>query len=111
MPEAGTKRYFVEYLDHAQGIKAIKDGGGDPDYDTMWDYCDQSEIEVCRPFPSKKTAVRWANENKELDVFSMPRIREDTFVVRLADEEHFATSGWEQTGYWEMDGTDIVEFE
>jgi hypothetical protein len=103
-PEIGDWRYFVEYLDHAQGIAAIKAGGGDPDNDTMWDFCDQDEITVRKEFPTKSKAVAWAQRNKKLDVFNMPRIVEETFTERAGDDEYYPVKGWEQTGYWETDG-------
>lgn len=109
-PALGDWRYFVEYLDHAAGIKAIKDGGGDVEHATMWDYCDQGEITVRKPFPTKSKAVAWAQRNKRLDVFCMPRIVEETFTNRPEDWRHVSVRGWEQTGYWETDGqTEIGE--
>lgn len=57
MPEVGDWRYFVEYLDLAKGIAAIKEGGGDPDNDTMWDFCDQGEITVRREFTTRPRAM------------------------------------------------------
>ena len=105
-PELEDERYFVEYLDHAQGIAAIKQGGGDIECDTMWDYCDQNEITVRKQFPSKWRAVEWARRHNKADVFHMPRIVEETYQERSADQRQ----GWEQTGYWEMDGrTEINE--
>jgi hypothetical protein len=97
-PEPGDIRYFVEYLDYAQGVAAIKAGGGDVENDTMWDYCDQGEITVRREFVSKWRAVAWAKRNKKLDVFYMPRIVEETYSER-----------WEQTGYWETDCTTEID--
>jgi hypothetical protein len=111
MPEIGDWRYFVEYLDHAKGVAAIKEGGGDPDNDTMWDFCDQGEITMRREFPTKSKAVAWAQRNKALDVFRMPRIEEQTFTERPGDERHFAVKSWEQTGYWETDGQTDIEQE
>lgn len=110
MPEIGDWRYFVEYLDHAQGVAAIKAGGGDPDNDTMWDYCSQDEITVCKDFPTKSRAVAWAQKNKKLDVFNMPRIVEQTYT-----QAHWDDTGepgqryWEQTGYWETDGQTEID--
>jgi hypothetical protein len=110
VPQVGDWRYFAEYLDVAKGIAAIKSGGGDPDMDTMWDYCDQDEIMVHRPFPTKSKAVAWAQRNKKLDVFHMPRIVEETFTEHSADSLHSRVLCWEQTGYWEMDGqTEITK--
>jgi hypothetical protein len=107
----GDWRYFVEYLDHAQGVAAIKKGGGDPDNDTMWDFCDQEEITVRKEFATKSRAVAWAQKNKKLDVFHMPRIIEETYQERPEDYRHVLVRGWEQTGYWEVDGqTEIEEF-
>jgi hypothetical protein len=110
MPNIGEWRYFVEYLDHIEGVKAIKDGGGDINNDTMWDYCDQEEITVRKSFPTKSKAVAWAQRNKKLDVFHMPRIAEETFTERPGDAKHLPVRAWEQTGYWETDGqTEIDE--
>jgi len=107
----GDWRYFVEYLDHAQGIAAIKAGGGDTEYDTMWDFCDQGEITVRKEFPTKSKAVAWAQRNKKLDVFEMPRIIEETYTEQPEDYRHHSVRGWEQTGYWEADGQTEIEFE
>ena len=103
-PQLGDWRYFVEYLDHIKGIAAIKAAGGDPEYDTMWDFCDQGEITVRKEFPTKSKAVAWAQRNKNLDVFHAPRIEEQTFIEHPADMRHFAAQSWEQSGYWETDG-------
>jgi hypothetical protein len=103
-PEVGDWRYFVEYLDHAQGVTAIKKGGGDPDNDTMWDFCDQGEIAVRKVFLTKSRAIAWAQRNRKLDVFNMPRIEEQTYEERAGDDEHLPVKGWVQTGYWECDG-------
>lgn len=106
-PEIGDWRYFVEYLDHAQGVAAIKAGGGDPDNDTMWDFCDQDEITVRREFTTRSRAMEWARKNKKLDVFHMPRIVEETYTEHLGDALHDPVKAWEQTGYWETDGAEI----
>lgn len=103
-PEIGDWRYFVEYLDHAKGVAAMKEYGAHPDTDTMWDFCSQDEITVRKDFPTKSRAVAWAQKNKKLDVFNMPRVVEETFTERPRDDEHFAVKAWEQTGYWETDG-------
>lgn len=110
MPEIGDWRYFVEYLDHAQGIAAIKAGGGDPENDTMWDYCDQGEITVRKEFATRPRAMEWARRNKKLDVFHMPRVVEETYRQAFwEDTGEVIPNGacWEQTGYWETDGTEI----
>jgi len=107
MPAIGDWRYFVEYLDLAKGMTAIMKGGGDVNSDTMWDYCDQGEITVRRDFPTKSKAIAWAQRNRKLDVFNMPRIVEETLQERPADSRHYAVQSWEQTGYWEVDGTEI----
>jgi hypothetical protein len=107
--EIGDWCYFVEYLDHAQGLAAIKAGGGNPEHDTMWDFCDQDEITVRKEFPTKSKAVAWAQRNKKLDVFNMPRIIEKTFTERAGDDEHYPVKGWEQTGYWEIDGQTEID--
>jgi hypothetical protein len=108
-PEPGDLRYFVEYLDVAQGIAAIKAGGGDAENDTMWDYCSQDEITCRIEFTAKFRAVAWARRNKKLDVFNMPRVVEETYQERPADNLHNAVRSWEQTGYWETDGTTEIE--
>lgn len=109
-PELGDFRYHVEFLDHAQGVAIMRAKGADPDNDTMWDYCDQGEI-MARSiqFPSKWRAVQWARRNKKRDVFHMPRIVEETYQERPADWQHVAVRGWDQTGYWEMNGSTEIE--
>ena len=111
LPKIGEWRYFVEYLDYAAGVAAIKEGGGDPDNDTMWDYCDQGEITIRKEFPTKSKAVAWAQKNKKLDVFHMPRIEEETFMAAAGDELHLPVTSWEQTGYWEVDGQTEIYFD
>ena len=111
LPILGDWRYFVEYLDHAAGLKAIRDGGGDVEYDTMWDFCDQGEITIRKEFPTKSKAVAWARRNAKLDVFHMPRIVEETFTERPGDSRHLSVRSWEQTGYWEVDGQTEIEGE
>jgi hypothetical protein len=108
-PEVGDLRYFVEYIDYAQGVAAIKAGGGNVENDTMWDYCSQDEITVRKEFTAKFRAVAWARRNKKLDVFNMPRIVEETYQEHPADREHFGVRGWEQSGCWETDGTTEIE--
>jgi hypothetical protein len=110
MTKVGDWRYFVEYLDLAKGVAAMMDRGGDPDVDTMWDFCEQGEITVRRRFLTKLKAVNWARRNKKLDVFSMPRIVEETFVDRQPNNDRFfPVQCWERTGYWEADGKTEIE--
>lgn len=109
MVDVGELRYFVEYLDFAKGVAAIKAGGGDVENDTMWDFCDQGEITVRKEFTGKWRAVEWARRNKKLDVFHMPRIVEETYTHRPEDYRHVSVRGWEQTGYWEADGRTPIE--
>lgn len=108
-PEPGDIRYFAEYLDYAQGVAAMKEAGADPDNATIWDYCSQEEITVRKEFTAKFRAVAWARRNKKLDVFHMPRIVEETYEERPEDWRHHSVRGWEQTGYWETDGTTEIE--
>ena len=110
-PEIGDFRYFVEYLDYAQGIALMKAAGADPEKDTIWDYCSQDEISVRRPFVSKWRAVEWAKRHKKEDVFHMPRIVEETYQDFPEDKLHFGARCWVQTGYWEMNGSTEIEGE
>lgn len=106
MTEIGDFRYFVEYLDHAKGVAEMKAAGADPDRDTMWDYCDQGEIQTRKEFPSKWRAVEWARRHKKMDVFHMPRIVEETYHYTAGDDLHHPSPPhWDQTGYWEMNGS------
>lgn len=107
-PEIGDCRYFVEYLDYAQGLAIVKAAGGNID-NGLWDYCDQGEITVRKEFPAKWRAVAWAKRHKKDDVFHMPRIVEETYRERPADSEHFAVKDWEQTGYWETNGSTEID--
>lgn len=107
--EIGDCRYFVEYLDYAQGVAEMKKAGADPEKDGLWDYCSQDEISVRKPFPAKWRAVEWAKRHKKEDVFHMPRIVEETYQERPADAQHFAVKGWEQTGYWETNGSTEID--
>jgi hypothetical protein len=103
-PEA--KRYYVEYLDWAKGhalmVEGCKKHGDDPEHATLWDYCDQSEITVLRPFPSKEAALAWTRQNAKLDVFNMPRVREQTLTLYDTDDRSRPISPtlvWDPTGY------------
>lgn len=108
-PEIEDCRYFVEYLDYAQGVAEMKKAGADPETDTIWDYCSQDEILVRKKFPAKWRAVEWAKRNKKRDVFNMPRIVEETYREHPSDAQHSAVKGWEQTGYWETNGSTEIE--
>lgn len=111
-----AKRYHVEYLDWAKGkammVEGCKKSGDDPEYATLWDYCDQSDIIVHHACPTRETAFAWARENAKLDVFNMPRVREQTLTVHDTDDLGRRVAPvlvWDTTGYWEDDGTDILE--
>lgn len=112
-PEIGDWRYFVEYLDYAKGAAIMRKEGGDPEKDGLWDFVEQDEITERKPFPTKSRAVAWAQKNKKLDVFNMPRIVEETYQQAHWDDTGEPIPGqryWEQTGYWETDGqTEIGE--
>lgn len=108
-PEIGDTRYFVEYLDYAQGVAAMKAAGANPDNDTIWDYCDQGEITVRKEFPAKWRATEWAKRHKKEDVFHMPRIVEETYQDFPEDNLHIGARCWVQTGYWEMNGSTEIE--
>ena len=112
--EPEPKRYHVEYLDWAKGhammVEGCKKSGDDPEYATLWDYCDQGEITVCHACPTKEAAFEWARANVKLDVFNMPRVCEQTLVVHDTDDLGRRVAPvlvWEQTGYWETDGDEI----
>lgn len=114
--EPEHKRYHVEYLDWVQGEKlmnerAAKDGDTNPG---LWDYVDQGEITVQKPFPSKEAAFAWAKANTKLDVWNMPRIREQSLTLHNTDDLGRPVRPiltWDQTGYWEVDGDDILEID
>jgi hypothetical protein len=53
----------------------------------------------------------WAQRNRNLDVFNMPRIEEETYTERAGDASHHPVRSWEQTGYWETDGQTEIYFE
>lgn len=92
-PEIGDIRYYAEYIDHAQGVEIMKASGGNPEHDSILDYCNQEDITVRSVyFPSKWKAVRWAKQNKAKDAFNMPRIVEQTYQERPADSIHNAGS-------------------
>lgn len=112
--ESDPTRYHVEYLDWAKGralmVEGCKKDGDDPERATLWDYCDQGEITVCHPCASKEAAFAWARENAKLDVFNMPRIREQTLTLHSTDDRGRTvqpTLVWDTTGYWETDGNEI----
>ena len=106
-------RYRVEYLDMAKGdelMNARKEK--DDDNPGLWDYVDQDEVTVLKPFETKDAAFAWAKLNTELDVFNMPRVREQTLTLRTTDDRGQLVKpwlSWDQTGYWDVDGTDIEE--
>lgn len=111
MKEQPKTRYHVEYLDWAKGEKlmnARKEKGDDNP--GLWDYVDQGEITVHKPFQTKDAAFVWAQANCKLDVFNMPRIREQTLTLRTTDDRGRLVApwlSWEQTGYWEVDGAEL----
>lgn len=111
-PEA--KRYHVEYLDWAKGHAMMVDGckknGDDPERATLWDYCDQDQITMHQPCASKEVAFAWAKANTKLDVFNMPRVREQTLTLHNTDDRGRIVQPilvWDTTGYWETDGDEI----
>jgi hypothetical protein len=111
--EAKT-RYQVEYLDWAKGERLMNKRKGDDDNPGLWDYVDQGEITVYKPFASKDAARTWAQKNTNLDVFNMPRIREETLTLHNTDDRGRLVApwlSWDRTGYWEVDGGEIVEVE
>ena len=109
--EPEPKRYHVEYLDWAQGEKLMNERKEADDTNPgLWDYVDQGEITVHKPLPSKDEAFAWAKANAKLDVFNMPRVREQTLVVHNTDDRGRRVASvlvWETTGYWEDDGEEI----
>lgn len=107
----GMTRYAVEYLDWKAGEKLMNARKGDDPNPGLWDYVDQGEIEVRHPLPDKDAAFKWAKAHTELDVFNMPRIVESTLVRKPGDRRHNPATTWERTGYWEVDGDDILEIE
>ena len=107
-------RYHVEYLDWAKGEKLMNARKGDDENPGLWDYVDQGEITVHKPFPTKEAALAWAQENSKLDVFNMPRVREQTLTLHNTDDRGRPVRpllSWDRTGYWEVDGTELVEIE
>lgn len=115
MKEQPKTRYHVEYLDWKKGERLMnarkEKGDANPG---LWDYVDQDEIMKNKPFPTKEAAFAWAQENSKLDVFNMPRIREQTLTLRTTDDRGRVVApwlSWDQTGYWEVDGADLVEIE
>jgi hypothetical protein len=111
MKEPEQTRYHVEYLDWAKGEKLMNARKENDDENPgLWDYVDQNEITVLKPFPTKDAALAWAQANCKLDVFNMPRVREQTLTLRTTDDRGRTVRpwlSWEQTGYWETDGTEI----
>ena len=107
-------RYHVEYLDWAKGEKLMNARKGDDANCGLWDYVDQDEITKHRPFPTKEAAFTWAQKNAELDVFNMPRIREQTLTLHNTDDRGRIVApclSWDRTGYWEVDGDDLIEID
>jgi hypothetical protein len=113
MTEEAKTRYHVEYLDLAEGEKLMlarrQEDDGNPG---LWDYVDQGEITVHKPFPTKPAAFAWAQENHALDAYNMPRIREQTLVLHTTDDRGRVVKpwlSWDQTGYWEVDGAELID--
>ena len=106
-------RYHVEYLDWAKGEKLMNTRKEKDDENPgLWDYVDQGEITVHKPFPTKGAAMLWAQANAKLDVFNMPRIREQTLTLRTTDDRGRIVApwlSWDQTGYWEVDGAELCD--
>ena len=113
-PELEPKRYHVEYLDWEAGKKLAAERGSDAEQESLWDSVDQDEITVYKLFPSKDEAAKWAQDNRKLDVFNMPRIREQTLTLHNTDDRGRRVAPvlvWDKTGYWEVDGDDILEID
>lgn len=107
-------RYHVEYLDWAKGEALMNTRKGDDSGAGLWDYVDQAEITAHHACPTKDAAFTWAKENAKLDVFNMPRIREQTLSMHNTDDRGRIVTpwlSWDQTGYWEVDGDEIVEID
>ncbi len=115
MKEQSKTRYHVEYLDWAKGEKLMNARKEKDDTNPgLWDYVDQGEITEHKPFPTKDAAFAWAQENHKLDVFNMPRIREQTLTLHNTDDRGRIVApclSWDRTGYWEVDGAELVEIE
>lgn len=104
--------YHVEYLDWRKGKRLMNERKGDDECAGLWDYVEQFEITVHRPFGSKEKAFEWAKKNKKLDVFNMPRIREQTLTLHNTDDRGRLVTpwlSWDQTGYWEVDGSELID--
>lgn len=111
--EAKT-RYHVEYLDWAKGEKLMNARKGDDANCGLWDYVDQGEITAYERCDTKAAAMAWAQKNAKLDVFNMPRIREQTLTLHNTDDRGRIVAprlSWDQTGYWEVDGTELNEID
>ena len=108
-----AKRYHVEYLDWVKGERLMNERKQSDDANPgLWDYVDQDEIIALRACPSKDAAFAWAKDNAKLDVFNMPRVREQTLTVHRTDDRGRLVAPvlvWDTTGLWEDDGTDILE--
>lgn len=108
--EIGDVRYLVEIIDYARGVEIMRAAGGNPDYDGLWDFCDQTEITTHKEFPSKWRAVQWAKRHRKQDAFNMPRIVEETYQQIAGDTLHLPSRlKWAQTGYWEADGSTEID--
>ena len=108
-------RYHVEYLDWAKGEKLMnarkEKGDTNPG---LWDYVAQCEITTYERFPTKEAAFAWAQEHCKLDVYNMPRIREQTLTLHNTDDRGRIVApclSWDRTGYWEVDGAELVEID
>lgn len=107
-------RYHVEYLDWAKGEKLMNERRGDDALAGLWDYVEQSEITAHKAIATKDGAFAWAKKNAKLDVFNMPRIREQTLTLHNTDDRGRIVApwlSWDETGYWEVDGGEIVEID
>lgn len=109
--EVGDQRYAVSYLSWDRAKALIVKGGGDPETDSIWDFCEETDIEVYRSFPTRGAAFKWARRNADRDIFSMPRISEETYQEVTDDLANPAGHDWERTGYWEVDGDDVREMQ
>jgi hypothetical protein len=109
MEDDMQKRYLATYLSWDLAKKRIAAMGADPETASIWDHCEECDIEVGRKFSTKAAAVAWAKKNVDRDIFGMPRIQEDTYGPVTDDLANPAGFDWERTGYWEIDGTEIEE--
>jgi hypothetical protein len=100
-------RYFVEWSNEKRARRLMLKRGGHPN-ESLWDYVQEHEITEEMLFPTRARAFKWGKENADRDMHVNPRVREQSLVLVTDLRGKDTGKAWEETGYWEYDGSAFV---